>query len=434
MLSGEAGGGHDLTKTNQTMGRSVRDSAALLDYTEDKSGKRYEPIGFIEGPSKRRLKIGLIRDSTGLLEVSAEVRKAQEDTAKLLEELGHTIVESSYPVKATDFVSSWPIFFRGRLLPLKKHIESTTGQGIVESGLMTKFNATFAVYLEGLDASKTEAAHAFFDAMPQVFEEALADLDLFLLPVAPTSGPKLTAFDPDESFTEASLNTLLGQLQFTGPVNFAGNPAMTVPLHFGGTDRIPNWFTLYRENRQRPRALRAGIRTRGGTPVERPLGTLFGQTHPNLIRMKLLIAALLSSWILPAPLHLAANPVGGQDEFLGGPDSVGSQLEGDDAESEGAPTEAWAAYKERLRDQHGFDFGFDYATLYQTADSSISGVDDAASGVVRLFGKWTLLGHDTPDTGKLVWKVENRHPIGGGDSSLATRFRDWVCGSYRNKL
>ncbi|MGI9509700.1 MAG: amidase family protein, partial [Geminicoccaceae bacterium] len=39
MLSGEAGGGHDRTKTNQTMSRTVRDGARLMDLTEDKSGK-----------------------------------------------------------------------------------------------------------------------------------------------------------------------------------------------------------------------------------------------------------------------------------------------------------------------------------------------------------------------------------------------------------
>ena len=53
MLSGEAGGGHDLTKTNQTMGRTVRDSAALLNHTEDKSGKLYKPVGLVQGPSKK---------------------------------------------------------------------------------------------------------------------------------------------------------------------------------------------------------------------------------------------------------------------------------------------------------------------------------------------------------------------------------------------
>ena len=51
MLSGESDGGHDLTKTNQTLGRSVRDSAALLDHTEDKSGVRYEPQGGPRGLS-----------------------------------------------------------------------------------------------------------------------------------------------------------------------------------------------------------------------------------------------------------------------------------------------------------------------------------------------------------------------------------------------
>lgn len=59
MLSGEADGGHNPFKTNQAISRTVRDSAALFNETEDKSGKKFEPVGLVTGPAKRRLKIGL---------------------------------------------------------------------------------------------------------------------------------------------------------------------------------------------------------------------------------------------------------------------------------------------------------------------------------------------------------------------------------------
>ena len=120
--------------------------------------------------------------------------------------------------------------------------------------------------------------------------------------------------------------------------------------------------------------------------------------------------------------QVAADTGPEQDEFLGGPDSVGWGLESDaDLEMLGH-FERWMALKDRLREVSGFDFGLDYAALYQQANSSPFGDDHAASGVLRLYGKWTALGHGTQDTGKLVWKVEHRHQIGENNispSSLA---------------
>ena len=57
--------------------------------------------------------------------------------------------------------------------------------------------------------------------------------------------------------------------------------------------------------------------------------------------------------------------------------------------------------------------------------------DDAASGALRLFGRWTLLNRETKDTGTLVFKVENRHRLGTDiPPSIRTRirYRSWACG------
>ena len=51
------------------------------------------PIGLVEGPSDRRLRIGLILDSVTGTPTDDETRAAVQDTARLLEKLGHTVVE-----------------------------------------------------------------------------------------------------------------------------------------------------------------------------------------------------------------------------------------------------------------------------------------------------------------------------------------------------
>lgn len=100
-----------------------------------------------------------------------------------------------------------------------------------------------------------------------------------------------------------------------------------------------------------------------------------------------------------------------QSTFLGGPTSIGADLSADD--------DAETAYelrdqKEELREQYGFDIGGDYAVLAQRSE----GGETASSGVFRLYGRWTLTGRDTPETGTIVWKGENRTAFDDAPSSL----------------
>jgi porin len=105
---------------------------------------------------------------------------------------------------------------------------------------------------------------------------------------------------------------------------------------------------------------------------------------------------------------------------FGGPSSVGSTLREDDKVEttvfrwDGiqrglAPYFDW---KGRINQQHGLAFGSDYTVLYQGASGGLDGEDDAAGGILRLFGTWTVFGRDSGNTGSLVYKVENRHKIG----------------------
>lgn len=114
---------------------------------------------------------------------------------------------------------------------------------------------------------------------------------------------------------------------------------------------------------------------------------------------------------------------GGVD--FGGPASVGEQLREDDEIKEPAFRfpgfdaffSPWFAWKKKLNEKYGLQLGFDYNALYQGASDTLPGNDDqAASGALRFFGRWTLLGRDKKNHGSLVFKVENRHRLGTGIS------------------
>ena len=104
---------------------------------------------------------------------------------------------------------------------------------------------------------------------------------------------------------------------------------------------------------------------------------------------------------------------------IGGPASVPAQLRGEQATGPSYRfpgfdrlLEPWFHIKDRLADEHRFIVGGDYNALYQGASETLTGNDDAASGVFRLYGDWTLFGEQDVSSGSLIFKGENRSRLG----------------------
>jgi porin len=97
---------------------------------------------------------------------------------------------------------------------------------------------------------------------------------------------------------------------------------------------------------------------------------------------------------------------------FGGPDQVENQLEEDAAPKEPLVQfdflKPYLDFKARLKESSGFSFGVDYTAVYLGATESV-GEDEAASGMVRLFGAWEFVGRGSSNAGALVYKVEHRH-------------------------
>ena len=102
---------------------------------------------------------------------------------------------------------------------------------------------------------------------------------------------------------------------------------------------------------------------------------------------------------------------------LGGPDSVQQRLELDRAEKdtlyESKLFKPYFKWKANLAQDYGFNFGWDYTSVYLKSTDSLQGTgDEASGGMVRFFGSWELLGRGTDTTGTMVFKLENRHRYG----------------------
>jgi porin len=113
----------------------------------------------------------------------------------------------------------------------------------------------------------------------------------------------------------------------------------------------------------------------------------------------------------PSSLAQAANVA----ETLSGPSATPSTLSYDAQDKDSLLAvdiqEGWTQWKSDLEARTGLTLGFDYNALGFRASSS-PGDRTAGSGVFRAFGKWALVGRDGPNTGNLVFKLEQRHAYG----------------------
>jgi len=239
MRSGEAGGGHDLAKVNQMLSRTVRDSAAAMAETEDPSGKVFEPVGFVEGPSARRLKVGLVSTDGALTNSDPEVLDAQQKAARLMENLGHTVEETPWPVDAEAVADAYEKFFAGKVGALKSAVETASGKPLMESGLLTPLLASNILSAAAFTAEDIAEGRAYLNKIEPLFEAAFKKFDVLLSPVAPVVAPPLFEHTPQELWTDELANYVSARLKYTSPINFAGCPAMSVPLGRSRSTGIP---------------------------------------------------------------------------------------------------------------------------------------------------------------------------------------------------
>lgn len=133
------------------------------------------------------------------------------------------------------------------------------------------------------------------------------------------------------------------------------------------------------------------------------------------IHLNRLCAVLVTSLFLTTAYNAQADATVRRADSTTGPDAVENQLRSDQQDKPSfftsEPLEPWRNWKREFAEDTGFSFSVDYIAFYYKASDSI-GEDSAASGVLRTYGNWEILGRGTNDTGSIVFKFENRHAYG----------------------
>ena len=254
--------------------RTVRDTAAFVAAAEDHwRNPQLAPIGLVEGPARRRLRIGLVIDSiTG--PADAATRAAAEQAAQVLEKAGHRVEPIDLPVSdqfASDFLQYWALLAElavdtGRLL-LDRSFDKHRIDGLTR-GLRAHHRRNL---------HRTPGALRRLRRMPATYAQMFARLEVVVSPVLAHTTPLLGHIAPTVPFDEL-VDRLTHYVSYTPLNNIAGSPAISLPLAMS-EDGLPIGVQLSSAHGDERTLLELGVSARGRDRVPADRGGAAGQLN-----------------------------------------------------------------------------------------------------------------------------------------------------------
>jgi amidase len=214
--------------SNGVVTRSVRDTAHFLAAAEAvEPAAGLPPIGLVEGAADRRLRVGLILDSISTT-TDEETRAVVQDTATLLEKLGHTVVEVPVPVTerfVADFTHYWALLGFSTHHFGKRTVDPAFDKAHTDS--LTRYLARRFVR----QAWRTPTAIRGLRRAEATYRQGFVEknVDVVLSPTLGHTTPRLGHLSPNVEFPEM-FDRLVQYAAFTPLHNAAGAPAVSLPL------------------------------------------------------------------------------------------------------------------------------------------------------------------------------------------------------------
>jgi amidase len=249
--------------------RSVRDTAAFLAASEDYwRNPTLPPVGTVQGPADRRLRVGLVTDTVSGAPLDGATRAAVDATATLLEKAGHVVEPVSLPVGpqfVDDFLQYWALLadlatLTGRLL-----YGPTFDPGRTD-GLTKGLRAHHRRHL-----ARTPGALRRLRQTPKVWARMFRRHEVVLSPVLAHVAPPLGYIAPTVPWDQL-LDRLTRYVTYTPIQNIAGTPAISVPA--GLSDGVPVGVMLSAAYGDERTLLELGYLLE----AERPFPTMTGET------------------------------------------------------------------------------------------------------------------------------------------------------------
>lgn len=207
--------------------RTVRDTATFLSELEQvRPADGLPPVGRIETPSKRRLRIGFYSDSLFGTEAEPDVAHTIHEAAEACRKLGHDVSETKSPLTRQlyeDVFLYWS-FFPWYLL---KTLRAQQGDAFDESNF-EPYTVGLARYYES-HAEESIIALFRLRAAEEISKQVYSQYDVLLSPVIGMNVPELGWMAPDLPFEELFERTP-NRVCYTQFENITGDTAISLPL------------------------------------------------------------------------------------------------------------------------------------------------------------------------------------------------------------
>lgn len=221
---------------NHVITRTVRDSAGIFAYSENTaSDAPLLPTGLVRGPNKRRLNIGLVLESSTGQAPHPEVRAATERSAMLLEQMGHKVIPTRWPI-GPQFTQDFLLLWASGAAELATSVKQAAPKAPIDT-LLEPFTLGLAeAYMRAPEGALEEAVERLTVAsMAYSPWFAASGFHVIMSPVLATPPPPLGYLAPTVPFPTL-VERLVRYVGYTPYHNIAGAPAMSVPLQWSSTN------------------------------------------------------------------------------------------------------------------------------------------------------------------------------------------------------
>lgn len=220
------------TQTSQMLTRSVRDLAMAYMTTERRGDNASFPeLGFVSGPSSKRLKIAVGLKTADGQSAEADVLDVIMRTAERCKLMGHEVGEMDcLPYHVEDYLDQFMTLIAFLTKHMAERFKETFGRSVADGD----FEKLSMYYLDAMpdnpEAEFTrlmETAKKISDSIDRVFES----YDLILTPTVP-----VVAKEAADRALDKDIPSLLADarrdVRFLAFANTAGHPALNVPAGF----------------------------------------------------------------------------------------------------------------------------------------------------------------------------------------------------------
>lgn len=221
------------------LSRSVADQCAFLAAAEQHHPQpALPPIGLVDRPLDRPLRIGVLSSSPVNRSPASSVVDAVADTAALLESLGHHVVDIDEAddvitdAFADDFVLYWAFLASALAVGGKRIVDPS-----FDASRLTSFTRGLASHARR-NVHRIPGAIRRLRATPDTYHRYLGRCDVVISPTVSDPAPTLTYFGRDLDY-ETHMDRLRRWAAYTPLHNVVGAPALSLPLGFDTDLRLP---------------------------------------------------------------------------------------------------------------------------------------------------------------------------------------------------